>query len=52
MNKNVNKDTPKATNTPQVGSLMSSVAVSHAEIYWARETALVTPFISFMFKFK
>ena len=37
MNKNVNKDTPKATNTPQVDSLMSSVAVSHAEIYWARK---------------
>ena len=35
MNKNVNKDTPKATNTPQVDSLMSSVAVSHAEIYLA-----------------
>ena len=32
MNKNVNKDAPKATNTPQVDSLMSSVAVSHAEI--------------------
>ena len=37
MNENVNKDTPKATNTPQVDSLMSSVAVSHAEIYWARK---------------
>ena len=35
MNKNVNKDTPKATSTPRVDSLMSSVAVSHAEIYWA-----------------
>ena len=34
MNKNVNKDTPKATSTPRVDSLMSSVAVSHAEIYW------------------
>ena len=28
-------DTPKATSTPWVDSLMSSVAVSHAEIYWA-----------------
>ena len=34
MNENV-KDTPKATSTPRVDSLMSSVAVSHAEIYWA-----------------
>ena len=32
---NVNKYTPKATSTPQVDSLMSSVVVSHAEIYWA-----------------
>ena len=35
MNKNVNKDTPKATSTLRVDSLMSSVAVSYAEIYWA-----------------
>ena len=35
MNENVNKDTPKATSTSWVDSLMSSVAVSHAEIYWA-----------------
>ena len=35
MNKNVNKDTPKATSTPRLDSLMSSVAVSQAEIYWA-----------------
>ena len=35
MNKNVNKDTPKATSTPRVDSLISSVEVSHAEIYWA-----------------
>ena len=35
MNKNVNKDTPKATSTFRVDSLMSSVAVSYAEIYWA-----------------
>ena len=32
MNKNVNKDTPKTTSIPRVDSLMSSVAVSHAEI--------------------
>ena len=35
MNKNVNKDTPKATSTLRVDSLVSSVEVSHAEIYWA-----------------
>ena len=35
MNKNVNKDTPKATSTPRVDFLISSVAVLHAEIYWA-----------------
>ena len=35
MNKNVNKDTPKATSTPRVDSLISSVEVSRAEIYWA-----------------
>ena len=35
MNQNVNKDTPKVTSTPQVDSLMSSIAVSQAEIYWA-----------------
>ena len=35
MNKNINKDTPKATSTRRVGALMSSVAASHAEIYWA-----------------
>ena len=32
MNKNINKDTPKATSTRRVGALMSSVAASHAEI--------------------
>ena len=32
MNKNANKDTPKTTSTPRVNSLMSSVAVLHAEI--------------------
>ena len=35
MNKNVNKDTPKATSTSRVDSLISSVEVSRAEIYWA-----------------
>ena len=35
MNKDVNKDAPKATSTPRVDSLMSSVAVSQAEICWA-----------------
>ena len=35
MNRNINKDTPKATSTLQIDSLMPSVAVSHAEIYWA-----------------
>ena len=35
MNENVNKDIPKATSTPRVNSLISSVAVSHAETYWA-----------------
>ena len=35
LNKSVNKDTPKMTSTPRVSSLMSSVAVSHAEIYRA-----------------
>ena len=35
MNEDVNKDTPKAISTPRVDSLMSSVAVSHFEIYRA-----------------
>ena len=53
MDKNVNKDTLKATSSARVNSLMSSVAVSHAEIYWTSyENALVSPFILFMFKFK
>ena len=52
MNKYVNKDTPKATSIPRVDSLMSSVAVSHAEVYWTTKNALVRPFILFMFKFK
>ena len=53
MDKNVNKNTPKATGSARVNSLMSSVAVSHAEIYWTNyEIGLVSPFILFMFKFK
>ena len=49
MNKNVNKDTPKVTSTPFFNLFSYSITCWNLLGY---ESALVTPSISFMFKFK